>query len=178
MVNSITLIVLRCRDLPASRHFYEALGIAFTADRHGTGPDHWSGRIGETVLELYPAGAAAPSIGRLGFRIDDVETATSAVLAAGGRIDRAFDAARGSSVVVDPDGTKIELVGDAAATTTSPSRWSVWRQDDNGQRFRISSGHSRVDAERACAEFEAKGHKQLYWVSPDDAGGDVTGSPQ
>jgi lactoylglutathione lyase len=179
VVNAITLVVLRCRDLPASKRFYEALGIAFTAERHGVGPDHWSGRIGETVLELYPTGEAPPSVGRLGFHVGDVCAAASAALAAGGRVDRAFDAARGLAVVVDPDGTKIELVAHGAETAaTSPCRWTVWRQDDNGQRFRISSGHLRTDAERACAGFEAKGHKQLYWISPDDGGGDVTGSPR
>ena len=169
MVNAVTLIVLRCRDLPASKCFYEALGIEFTAERHGSGPDLWSSRIGESVLELYPAGEASPSVGRLGFQVSDVRAVASAVVAAGGRIDRAFDAPRGLAIVVDPDGTKIELVGDgAAAITRSQTRWSVWRQDDNGQRFRISSGHERLDAERACAGFEAKGHKQLYWVSPDE----------
>lgn len=45
--------------------------------------------------------------------------------------------------------------------------WAVWRQDDNGNQFRISGGHTREEADRRCAEFEARGHKQLYWVSPD-----------
>jgi hypothetical protein len=39
----------------------------------------------------------------------------------------------------------------------------VWRQDDNGNRFLISTGHERAEAERICAEFEARGHKQMYW---------------
>ena len=43
--------------------------------------------------------------------------------------------------------------------------WSVWRQDDNGNRFLISTGHTRAEAQRICEMFEAKGHKQTYWIS-------------
>lgn len=169
MVTAVALVVLRCRDLPASRRFYEALGIAFTAERHGTGPEHWSSRIGATVLEFYPGGATGPSVGRIGFRVADVALALRAAAAAGGRIDREHDASRDVGIVVDPDGTKVELSGPGAdAVTEPPGRWSVWRQDDNGQRYLVSRGHARRDAERACAEFEAKGHKQLYWVVPDE----------
>ncbi len=46
-------------------------------------------------------------------------------------------------------------------------RWTVWRQDDNGIRMAISSGHSRSEATHLCAEFEARSHKQLYWIAPD-----------
>jgi hypothetical protein len=42
--------------------------------------------------------------------------------------------------------------------------WAVWRQDDNGNAFQISGGHSAAEAERICAEFEARGHKQHYWM--------------
>jgi hypothetical protein len=46
--------------------------------------------------------------------------------------------------------------------------WAVWRQDDNGNRFRMSRGHTREEADRRCSELEARGHKQLYWVSRDE----------
>lgn len=52
----------------------------------------------------------------------------------------------------------------------SDSGWQIWRQDDNGNRFMISSGHRRAEAERIAAEFEARGHKQMYWVSPEKGG--------
>jgi len=32
----------------------------------------------------------------------------------------------------------------------------------------ISSGHDRAEAEQLGAEFEQHGHKQLYWVSPEE----------
>jgi hypothetical protein len=45
--------------------------------------------------------------------------------------------------------------------------WSVWRQDDNGNTFLVSSGHTQQDAEALRSELEARGHKQLYWVAQD-----------
>lgn len=50
--------------------------------------------------------------------------------------------------------------------------YRVMRQDDNGNRFEVARGLERAEAERLAAEFEARGHKQLYWVEADgpDAG--------
>jgi 2'-5' RNA ligase len=42
--------------------------------------------------------------------------------------------------------------------------WAIHRQDDNGNRFVVRTGLRREEAERLAAEFEARGHKQLYWV--------------
>ncbi|RKE20945.1 hypothetical protein [Streptomyces sp. TLI_171] len=43
----------------------------------------------------------------------------------------------------------------------------VMRQDDNGNRFLLARGLGRAEAEALAAEFEARGHKQLYWVEPE-----------
>src|SRR5690348_11698069 len=40
----------------------------------------------------------------------------------------------------------------------------VMRQDDNGNRYLVATGLGRAEAEALAAEFEARGHKQLYWV--------------
>lgn len=73
-----------------------------------------------------------------------------------------------TAVVVDPDGNEVELSQVAAAEpASSGGTWAVWRQDDNGNRFRVSGRHAREEADRLCRELEARGHKQLYWVSPD-----------
>ncbi|MEZ0367967.1 MAG: hypothetical protein ACAI44_02645 [Candidatus Sericytochromatia bacterium] len=32
----------------------------------------------------------------------------------------------------------------------------------------ISGGHSQAEAEQICADFEARGHKQMYWAAPRD----------
>lgn len=40
----------------------------------------------------------------------------------------------------------------------------LWRQDDNGHKFLIETFPCKADAVRAMKEFEAKLHKQTYWV--------------
>jgi len=43
-------------------------------------------------------------------------------------------------------------------------KWRLWRQDDNGNRMVIDVFSSEQDAEKKREEFDAKGHKQIYWV--------------
>jgi hypothetical protein len=43
-------------------------------------------------------------------------------------------------------------------------RYELWRQDDNGNRVRIDVFESAAAAEAARAAFEARAHKQMYWV--------------
>lgn len=40
----------------------------------------------------------------------------------------------------------------------------LWRQDDNGHQFLIETFPCKADAVRAMKEFEARLHKQAYWV--------------
>ncbi|MDQ0310393.1 MULTISPECIES: hypothetical protein [Kitasatospora] len=47
--------------------------------------------------------------------------------------------------------------------------YRVMRQDDNGNRYLVAGGLDRAEAERLAAEFEARGHKQLYWVESEAA---------
>src|SRR5690242_21200900 len=42
--------------------------------------------------------------------------------------------------------------------------WVLWRQDDNGNRFEVGRFSLREQADRAAAEYEARRHKQTYWV--------------
>ena len=45
--------------------------------------------------------------------------------------------------------------------------WSVWRQDDNGNRFEVAVNLTRDQAEQRVQKFESHGyeHKQTYWVA-------------
>jgi 8-oxo-dGTP pyrophosphatase MutT (NUDIX family) len=45
--------------------------------------------------------------------------------------------------------------------------WCVRRVDDNGNAFVVRGGLGRAEAEGLAAEFEARGHKQTYWVEPE-----------
>jgi hypothetical protein len=44
--------------------------------------------------------------------------------------------------------------------------WTVWRQDDNGNRYEVSRHADRAEAEAVAATMENRGHKQIYWVAP------------
>lgn len=45
-----------------------------------------------------------------------------------------------------------------------PARWLLYRLDDNGNEFLIERYQQPEAAERIRAQYEAKGHKQLYFV--------------
>jgi lactoylglutathione lyase len=51
---------------------------------------------------------------------------------------------------------------------TSISQWTLWRQDDNGSSAIISKHLAKSDAESKLAELESRGHKQHYWIEPDN----------
>ncbi len=60
----------------------------------------------------------------------------------------------------------------SGAESTAPSSgeqatWAVNRQDDNGNRYVVQRGLTRTEAERLVAQFEARGHKQVYWAEPE-----------
>ena len=43
--------------------------------------------------------------------------------------------------------------------------WEVWRQDDNGNRYRMNTFDDRVEALARVLALEAgPAHKQTYWV--------------
>lgn len=43
--------------------------------------------------------------------------------------------------------------------------WTLLRQDDNGYVCSVRAFYTRVVAEWTAREFEARGHKQTYWVT-------------
>jgi ferredoxin len=45
-------------------------------------------------------------------------------------------------------------------------RWRVWRQDDNGNRFALGTALSERAARHTVADYQRRGHKQLYWAEP------------
>ncbi len=49
-------------------------------------------------------------------------------------------------------------------TETYETKYSAWRQDDNGNIFLVQDRLTENDAFRLVREFEDKGHKQTYWV--------------
>jgi catechol 2,3-dioxygenase-like lactoylglutathione lyase family enzyme len=106
---ALTLLVLRATDLEQTRQFYEALGLSFTLEQHDPGPRHYSSKLGDTVLEIYPL-AAPPTGIRFGMSVDDVDGAVEAVRAMGGSVVRVeVGKPLRNAIVRDPDGNTVEL---------------------------------------------------------------------
>jgi hypothetical protein len=55
------------------------------------------------------------------------------------------------------------------STPTEPTRlpFLLMRQDDNGNRVLMARYQDRTEAEAQAAVYEARGHKQLYWVEEE-----------
>lgn len=45
-----------------------------------------------------------------------------------------------------------------------PQLWCLLRLDDNGNEFVVRDGLERAAAEALARTFEARGHKQSYWI--------------
>lgn len=66
----LNLLVLRCESIDKTRCFYENFGFVFVKEQHGNGPVHYSTKVQDIVLELYPASQAFPvDKCRLGFSL-------------------------------------------------------------------------------------------------------------
>lgn len=48
--------------------------------------------------------------------------------------------------------------------TDKKGDWRVMREDDNNNTFVVEEGLSEIFAREVAADFEARGHKQSYWV--------------
>jgi hypothetical protein len=46
----------------------------------------------------------------------------------------------------------------------APRDWLVMRQDDSGNRYPLGAFSSACEAGDTARVFEARGHKQIYWV--------------
>lgn len=43
-------------------------------------------------------------------------------------------------------------------------RFAVMRADDNGNEVEVTRAATREEAERIARDYEARGHRQIYWV--------------
>jgi hypothetical protein len=113
-MTNLSLLVLKTCQLESVRQFYAALGIAFSEERHGTGPVHYAGRVGDAVLEIYPlpdGGTPADATTRLGFAVEQLAEVVQTLRSSGTPVDSEPRAtSRGLRAVVrDPDGRAVEL---------------------------------------------------------------------
>lgn len=110
---SLTLLILKSCQVDRVRTFYEALGIAFTEERHGSGPRHYAGRVGDVVMEVYPLpeDGTADTSTRLGFTVGNLAEMVQALQGLGTPVVKgpAQPAWGLQAVVKDPDGRSVEL---------------------------------------------------------------------
>jgi lactoylglutathione lyase len=111
---SLTLLVLKTRQVEQLRAFYQTLGVALVEERHGKGPVHFAGRAGAVVIEVYPLpddGSPVDSSTRLGFTVENVADVVRALEGFGTKIvTPPKETAWGfQAVVKDPDGRSVEL---------------------------------------------------------------------
>jgi predicted enzyme related to lactoylglutathione lyase len=110
---SLALLVLKTHQMEAVRRFYAALGIEFQQEKHEKGPIHFSGQLGDTILEIFPLPPDRTSdvTTRLGFVVDDLSKVLE-TLVANGLIGRKVPEETESGLLVvlrDPDGRAVEL---------------------------------------------------------------------
>ena len=58
-------------------------------------------------------------------------------------------------------------MSEPSAPPHAEETWTVHRKDDNGNHFVVQTRLNREEAARLVAEFEARGHKQVYWAEPE-----------
>ncbi|MBI2102685.1 VOC family protein [Candidatus Woesearchaeota archaeon] len=70
----LSSVVLRSRDLEEMRQFYEQLlGMPFQEEQHERGRKHYSCRLGDVLLELYPRRTDDAGTDQLGFTVDSLD---------------------------------------------------------------------------------------------------------
>ena len=110
----LALIVLKTRQIDKLLGFYQAIGIPFVEEQHGRGPRHFAGKLGDTVLEIYPLkDGEADRTTRLGFSVENlyavIQTLVQRKLAPEMTPTTSDWGLR--VVVADPDGRAVELYG-------------------------------------------------------------------
>jgi lactoylglutathione lyase len=113
-VPSLTLLVLKTRQVEKLRSFYLSLGVELAEERHGSGPVHFAGKVGDLTFEVYPLGedGGLPEAStRLGFAVDGLADVIGILEESGSPvISRPKETRWGVRAVVrDPDGRAVEL---------------------------------------------------------------------
>jgi len=110
----IKLLVIRTPDISRLAAFYELLGLKTEYHKHGNSPYHYSGKIGNTILEIYPLAKGQQEADkelRLGFEVDSFENVVDLLKEKQlSFVSEPMQTEFGfMAIVKDPDGRKIEL---------------------------------------------------------------------
>lgn len=107
----VSLVVLRCADLDATRDFYAALGLRLIPEQHAMGPRHYSSTCDGVVLEFYPLEGRPTSGLRLGLALSAALFSQERASQAGGTLVRDSESPSGGRRVIlrDPDGHTLDI---------------------------------------------------------------------
>jgi lactoylglutathione lyase len=108
----LKLLVLKTPQVDRMLAFYRTLGIELNEEKHGTGPVHYAGKVGDTVLEIYPLppGSTSDATTRLGFIVASLTAVVDAFREFGLVLTEPKMSTWGVRAVVrDPDGRAVEI---------------------------------------------------------------------
>jgi lactoylglutathione lyase len=111
---SLSLLVLKTRQLESLLRFYNTLGIELLEEQHGNGPVHYAGHVGDVVFEVYPLpedSTQPDSTTRLGFAVTKLHEVVEALQVLGTAVITKPQTTEWGyrAVVRDPDGRAVEL---------------------------------------------------------------------
>lgn len=122
---TLKLVVLKTPQVDRLRAFYQALGICLAEEKHGNGPIHYAGQVGDATLEVYPLpdGGTADTTTRLGFAVERLSEVVQTLRDAGAVVASGpQQTAWGLRAVVhDPDGRAVELYEAQPSQTSQES---------------------------------------------------------
>ncbi len=112
-MTTLSLIVLKSKDIEKLKDFYQILGLDFVKEKHDKGAAHYASQMGNIVFELYPLKSEneADTMTRLGFQVEDLENTMNVLQAKEYQIvSPAKTTEFGySAIVKDSDGRSVEL---------------------------------------------------------------------
>lgn len=110
----VNLVVIRSANIDRAVAFYQALGLQFTKESHGKGPEHYTSEVAGVVFEIYPiAPNQMPTTAvRLGFRVDHLDELVLRLSAIGAIVlSPPQDSPWGQRAIMqDLDGHTVELM--------------------------------------------------------------------
>ncbi len=110
MAAILTFVTLRCKDLDATRVFYETLGLETTIVRHRDGTHHYDCKAGDQSVELYPHRRGDSHDLRIGFQVNNLADLLHDLRARGIEVVQTLGVPHVRYAVVrDPDGHTVEL---------------------------------------------------------------------
>lgn len=111
----LSLFIIYTKQLLPMYDFYESLGLNFTQEKHGDGPEHFSCSITDgLVLEIYPikndATEHATKPYRFEFFCETIDELVKNLIKKGWQNNMSFrDNRRGTLFLVDPDGNDVVI---------------------------------------------------------------------